>query len=73
MDCDQAIPATAVYDHSVRFRQVHGGVCLQTIPYPDSKVNAMKVTPNRQLLAVVGYQRVKMFDIPSFNPNPERT
>ena len=70
MGGDQVILATAGYDHTIRFWQAHSGVCLRTVQHPDSQVNAMEVTPDRQLLAAAGYQHIRMYDIPSANANP---
>lgn len=70
MGVDQVILATAGYDHSIRFWQAHSGVCLRTVQHPDSQVNAMEITPDRQLLAAAGYQHIRMYDIPSANANP---
>jgi len=69
MVADQVILATAGYDHTIRFWQAHSGVCMRTVQHPDSQVNAMDITPDRQLLAAAGYQHIRMYDIPSSNPN----
>lgn len=34
------------------------------------QVNAMEITPDRQLLAAAGYQHIRMYDINSSAPNP---
>lgn len=70
MGVDQVILATGGYDHTIRFWQAHSGVCLRTVLHPDSQVNAMEVTPDRQLLAAAGYQHIRMYDVNSSNANP---
>jgi len=70
MVVDQVILATAGYDHTIRFWQAHSGVMMRTVQHPDSQVNAMEITPDRQSLAAAGYQHIRMYDIPSGNPNP---
>jgi G protein beta subunit-like protein len=62
--------ATAGYDHTIRFWQAHSGVCSRTVQHPDSPVNALEFTPDRQLLAAGGYQHIRMYDVNSTNPNP---
>ncbi|XP_015778516.1 PREDICTED: target of rapamycin complex subunit lst8-like [Acropora digitifera] len=67
---EAVILATAGYDHAIKFWQAHSGICHRTVQHPDSQVNAMQITPDRQLLAAAGYQHIRMYDINSSNPNP---
>jgi len=67
---EPVILATAGYDHTIRFWQAYSGICHRTVQHPDSQVNAMEITPDRQLLAAAGYQHIRMYDINSSNPNP---
>ncbi|XP_048575935.1 target of rapamycin complex subunit lst8 [Nematostella vectensis] len=62
--------ATSGYDHTIRFWQAHSGICCRTVQHPDSQVNSMEITPDRQLLAAAGYQHIRLYDINSANPNP---
>ncbi|CAK8684712.1 unnamed protein product [Clavelina lepadiformis] len=66
---ESVVLATGSYDHTIRFWQAHSGLCMRTVQHPDSQVNAMKITPDRMLLAAAGYQHVRMYDIKSMNPN----
>lgn len=67
---DQVILATAGYDHQIRFWQAHSGVCQRTVQHQDSQVNDIEITPDRKMIAVAGYQHIRMFDLTSNNPNP---
>lgn len=67
---EQVILATAGYDHAIKFWQAHSGICHRTVQHPDSQVNAMQITPDRQLLAAAGYQHIRMYDINSSTPSP---
>jgi G protein beta subunit-like protein len=67
---DPVILATAGYDHQIRFWQAHSGVCHRTVQHQDSQVNDMEITPDRQMLAVAGYQHIRMFDLAGHNSNP---
>lgn len=67
---EQVIFATGGYDHTIRFWQAHNGICQRTVQHPDSQVNSMDVTPDKQLLAAAGYQHIRMYDVNSNNPNP---
>ncbi|KXJ27134.1 target of rapamycin complex subunit lst8 [Exaiptasia diaphana] len=67
---EPVILATAGYDHTIRFWQAHSGICCRTAQHPDSQVNAMEITPDRQLLAAAGYQHIRMYDINSSHANP---
>lgn len=70
MGGDQVILATAGYDHTIRFWQAHSGICLRTVQHPDSQVNALEITPDKELLAAAGYQHIRIYDITSGNPSP---
>jgi len=67
---DQVILATAGYDHTIRFWQAHSGLCHRNVQHPDCQVNALEITPDRQLIAAAGYQHIRMYDLNSNNPNP---
>ncbi|XP_077979424.1 target of rapamycin complex subunit lst8-like [Glandiceps talaboti] len=67
---DPVILATAGYDHTIRFWQAHSGICHRTLQHPDSQVNCLQITPDRQLLAAAGYQHIRMYDLNTNNPNP---
>ncbi|CAH1273587.1 MLST8 [Branchiostoma lanceolatum] len=67
---DPVILATAGYDHTIRFWQAHSGICHRTVQHPDSQVNSLEITPDRQMIAAAGYQHIRMYDLNSNNPNP---
>ncbi|XP_025105800.1 target of rapamycin complex subunit lst8-like isoform X2 [Pomacea canaliculata] len=67
---DPVILATAGYDHTIRFWQAHSGMCHRTVQHPDSQVNALEITPDKQLIAAAGFQHIRMYDLNSANPNP---
>lgn len=67
---DQVILATAGYDHTIRFWQAHNGICKRTVQHGDSQVNALEITPDKQLIAAAGYQHIRMYDLTTINPNP---
>lgn len=67
---DPVILATAGYDHTIRFWQAHSGICHRTVQHQDSQVNALEITPDRNLLAAAGYQHIRMYDLKSNNSNP---
>ena len=62
--------ATAGYDHTIRFWEAPSGVCYRTIQYPDSQVNRLVITPDKQLIAAAGNPHVRLYDLNSNNPNP---
>ena len=45
------ILATASYDHKIRFWEAPSGHVIQTLRCPDSQVNCLEITPNKQFLA----------------------
>lgn len=57
------ILATAGYDHKIRFWEAPSGICSRTIRYPDSQVNCLEITPDKQFLAAGGNPHVRLFEI----------
>ncbi|XP_065846599.1 target of rapamycin complex subunit lst8-like [Oscarella lobularis] len=66
----QVLLATAGYDHTIRFWQAHSGICTKTVQHPDSQVNALAFTPDRQQIAAAGYQHIRLYDVNSSSSNP---
>ncbi|EWM28213.1 WD40 repeat containing protein [Nannochloropsis gaditana] len=63
--------ATAGYDHKIRFWEAPTGVCARSIRYPDSQVNCLQITPDKQFLAAGGNPHVRLFEVGgNANPNP---
>ena len=48
------ILATAGYDHKIRFWEAPSGICSRIIRHPDSQVNRLEITPDKQFLAAAG-------------------
>lgn len=65
--------ATAGYDHSIRFWDAPSGMCSKTIPFAESQVNKLAVSPDKRFIIATGHTHVKMFDIASGNSKPVRT
>ena len=57
------ILATAGYDHKIRFWEAPSGICSRTIRYPDSQVNCLEITPDKQFLAAGGNPHIRLFEI----------
>ncbi|PSN45751.1 Target of rapamycin complex subunit lst8 [Blattella germanica] len=57
---DQVILVTGGYDHTIKLWQAHTGVCQRTAQHTDSQVNALDITPDKQLIAaaVINYEGV---------------
>lgn len=64
------ILATAGYDHTIRFWEAPTGLCHRTIQYPDSQVNQLCITPDKQFLAAAGNPHVRLFEINSSSNQP---
>jgi len=65
------ILATAGYDHTIRFWEAPSGACYRTIQLtPDSQVNQLKITPDKQYIAAAGNPHVKLFEANTNNSSP---
>ncbi|RDD43873.1 Target of rapamycin complex subunit lst8 [Trichoplax sp. H2] len=69
-DTEAVLLATGGYDHTIRLWQPHSGVCHRTLQHPESQVNALSLTPDKQLIAAAGFQCVRLYDVHGCNPNP---
>lgn len=61
------ILATAGYDHKIRFWEAPSGVCSRVIKYPDSQVNKLQITPDKQFIAAAGNPHIRLYEILSSN------
>jgi target of rapamycin complex subunit LST8 len=61
------ILATAGYDHRIRFWSAAGGSCTRIVKYPDSQVNKLEITPDKQFIAAAGNPHIKLYDIANTN------
>ena len=57
------ILATAGYDHKIRFWDAPSGRCQRTLRYPDSQVNCLEITPDKQFLAAGGNPHIRLYEI----------
>lgn len=64
------ILATGGYDHTIRFWEAQSGICYRTVQYPDSQVNKLEITPDKQYLAAAGYLNIRLFEVATNNPSP---
>eukprot|EP00884_Botryococcus_braunii_P022530 jgi/Botrbrau1/8961/Bobra.0148s0073.1 len=64
----QVVLATAGYDHTIRFWEATSGICYRTLQYPDSQVNKLEITADKQMLAAAGNPLIKCFEVNSNNP-----
>mmetsp|Transcript_4445 Transcript_4445/g.6691 ORF Transcript_4445/g.6691 Transcript_4445/m.6691 type:complete len:308 (-) Transcript_4445:142-1065(-) len=62
--------ATAGYDHCIRFWEAPSGACYQTVPFQESQVNRLVITPDRKYLAAAGNPHVRLYDIGSKSTTP---
>ncbi|XXQ35955.1 WD domain, G-beta repeat [Plasmodiophora brassicae] len=60
--------ATAGYG-SIKLWQATSAQCRQSIPHPDSQVNRLDITADKQILAAAGNPSVRLYDIPTLNQN----
>jgi len=61
----QVLLATAGYDHTIRFWEAPSGHCTRTLQHPDSQVNRLEITPDKQQIAAAGNPSIRLFDIQS--------
>lgn len=55
--------ATAGYDHIIRFWEAPSGICSRIIKYPDSQVNRLEITPDKQFIAAAGNPVIRLYEI----------
>ncbi|CAB9514425.1 Target of rapamycin complex subunit LST8 [Seminavis robusta] len=57
------ILATAGFDHKIRFWEAPSGICSRIIKYPDSQVNRLQITPDKQFIAAAGNPHIRLYEI----------
>lgn len=57
--------ATAGYDHTIRFWEATSGRNYKTLQYPDSQVNKLEITPDKQYLAAAGNPHIRLYEVNS--------
>jgi G protein beta subunit-like protein len=57
------ILATAGYDHKIKFWEAPSAVSTKTLPFPDSQVNCLEITPDKQFLAAGGNPHIRLYEI----------
>jgi G protein beta subunit-like protein len=57
------ILATAGYDHKIRFWEAPSGICSRVLKFPDSQVNKLEITPDKQFLAAGGNPHIRLYEI----------
>lgn len=62
------IIATGGYDLSIKFWNLSS--CCRSIPYQNSQINKLKITPDNKLLGVAAYTDLHMFKIDSITQKP---
>ena len=61
--------ATAGYDHTIRLWEAPSGICYRTMQHPDSQVNKLEISPDKQYIAAAGNPSLRIFDINGSSPN----
>jgi len=68
------ILATAGFDDKIRFWEAPSGICSRELRCPDSQVNCLEITPDKQFLAAGGNPHIRLYDINNTtNHNPVLT
>jgi G protein beta subunit-like protein len=62
------ILATGGYDHKIRFWEAPSGICSRILKYPDSQVNKLEITPDKQFLAAGGNPHIRLYEIANTPP-----
>jgi len=57
------ILATAGYDHKIKFWEAPSAVSTKTLTFPDSQVNRLEITPDKQFLAAAGNPHIHLYEI----------
>lgn len=67
MPQSSVILATAGYDHTIRFWEAPTGRCYRTLQYPDSQVNRLEISPDKQWLAAAGNPHIRLYEVNTDN------
>jgi G protein beta subunit-like protein len=66
--------ATGGMDHKICFWDAPTGRCTKMIKFPDSQVNKIEITPDKQFIAAAGNPVIRLYEISSSSsPSPAAT
>lgn len=54
---------TASYDRKISFWEGGSGRCIRQLPFGETQINAMSLSPDKQKLAAAGFASIKVFDL----------
>ncbi|KAL6928154.1 TOR complex subunit lst8 [Hanseniaspora valbyensis] len=60
------------YDHQICFWEALTGVCSRSVPHPDSQVNKLKISHNKELLAAAGNPNIRLYNINQRETQPQK-
>lgn len=55
--------ATGGFDHTIRLWEAPTGLCHRTLPFPDSPINALTISSDKQILLVAGNPVLRLFSL----------
>uniref|UniRef100_A0A182K5H6 Target of rapamycin complex subunit lst8 n=1 Tax=Anopheles christyi TaxID=43041 RepID=A0A182K5H6_9DIPT len=65
---NEPLLVTGSYDHTIRVWQTYTSQCIRNMQHVDSQVNALDISPKRNMLAACGYQHIRLYDLNSNYP-----
>jgi G protein beta subunit-like protein len=57
--------ATGVFDHKIRLLDAPSGETIRAISFPDSQINRLSITPDKQFIAAAGNPVIRLYEIMS--------
>ncbi|KAJ1659954.1 TOR complex subunit lst8 [Dispira simplex] len=69
-EANAVVLVTGGYDHCIKFWDAQHGTCTRTLPFADSHINRLSISPDKRFVAAAGNQSVKIFEVAGLNQNP---
>ncbi|RKP38433.1 WD40-repeat-containing domain protein [Dimargaris cristalligena] len=69
-DSSAVVLVTGGFDHCIKFWDAQHGTCIRTIPFAESHINRLCISPDKRFVVAVGSQNAKVFEVAGMNQNP---
>ncbi|KAJ1978720.1 TOR complex subunit lst8 [Dimargaris xerosporica] len=69
-EANAVVLVTGGFDHCIKFWDAQHGTCIRTIPFADSHINKLCISPDKRFVVAAGSQAVKIFEVAGLSQNP---
>ncbi|KAJ1926522.1 TOR complex subunit lst8 [Tieghemiomyces parasiticus] len=69
-EASTVVLVTGGFDSTIKFWDAQHGTCMRTLPFTDSHINRLCISPDKRFVVAAGNQSAKVFEVSGLNQNP---